>query len=366
MSKSFKKLATVLTVILVATVFTFVLTACRNDETKYKVGVFVYKYDDNYITSVRNELTKNFKQYENQLEVTFYNGEGNQATQTAQIDSAITAGIDLLIINAVDQKASGENLAKKVKDAGKSAIFFNREVNDATIKTSDKFCFVGTDPNAPGYMLGEMIANMVKTQELYNKYDLNKDGKLDYVMIRADVGNPEADGRTKYSVEESNRLIANNTALKEGSGLKQIGSDENAQWDTTIAQQKMAAFLASNPMTGTNPVELVICNNDGMAMGAIAALNAVGYNNNGSKTAVDGKYIPVYGVDAIADAVDAIKNGKMEGTVKQDANAMAKAIVDIAMNVKNGKGFLEGTNYKFDEGVNKLRIPYEKYSGQPA
>ena len=66
----------------------------------------------------------------------------------------------------------------------------------------------------------------------------------------------------------------------------------------------------------------------------------------------------MYGVDALSTALDAIRNGKMEGTVKQDGDAMATAIVKIAMNLKGGKAFLDGTDYKFENNVRKLRIPY--------
>ncbi|MFR6640010.1 MAG: hypothetical protein ACLUSP_00500 [Christensenellales bacterium] len=48
----------------------------------------------------------------------------------------------------------------------------------------------------------------------------------------------------------------------------------------------------------------------------------------------------------------------MQGTVKQDGDAMAEAIVKIAMNLKNSKSFLADTDYKFEDGVRKLRIPY--------
>lgn len=333
------------------------LAGCKSN--KYEIAVFAYKYDDSYIATVRTALAEKFKKYDD-VNVTFYNGENNQQTQSAQIDTAITKGADLLIINAVDFQASGDDLAAKCKEKNKPAIFFNREIADSAVNKADNICFVGTDPNAPGHMLGQMIADLLATDEQFKKYDLNKDGKIQYAMFRAEVGNAEADGRTKYSVDDANEKLAANTALtvanKTGNVLTRVGADQMANWDSTTANEKMTALFSE--AAGVPNVELVICNNDDMALGVISALNVKGYNNQGSKTTAGAKYIPVYGVDALATALDAIRNGKMQGTVKQDGDAMAEAIVKIAMNVKGKKAFLEGTDYKFDASVRKLRIPY--------
>lgn len=333
------------------------LAGCKSN--KYEIAVFAYKYDDSYIATVRTALAEKFKKHDD-VNVTFYNGENNQQTQSAQIDTAITKGADLLIINAVDFQASGDDLAEKCKEKNKPAIFFNREIADSAVNKADNICFVGTDTNAPGHMLGEMIADLLATDEQFKKYDLNGDGKIQYAMFRAEVGNAEADGRTKYSVDDANEKLAANTTLtvanKTGNVLTRVGADQMANWDSTTANEKMTALFSET--AGVPNVELVICNNDDMALGVISALNVKGYNNQGSKTTAGAKYIPVYGVDALATALDAIRNGKMQGTVKQDGDAMAEAIVKIAMNVKDNKAFLEGTDYKFDASVRKLRIPY--------
>ena len=95
------------------------LTGCGRQDT-YRVAVFAYKFDDSYIATVRTVLEKYFKDYGDRMQVTFYNGENNQQTQSAQIDTAITGGADLLIINAVDFKSAGEALASKAHQKGKT------------------------------------------------------------------------------------------------------------------------------------------------------------------------------------------------------------------------------------------------------
>ena len=339
------------------------LTGCGRQDT-YRVAVFAYKFDDSYIATVRTALEKYFKDYGDRMQVTFYNGENNQQTQSAQIDTAITGGADLLIINAVDFKSAGEALASTAYQKGVPVIFFNREVSDAAVKMSDNICFVGTDPDAPGYMQGEQVAALLATDEAFRKYDLNGDGKIQYAMFRAEVGNAEADGRTRYSVERANKLLSENDALtvadKEGNVLVRVGADQPANWDSATANNMMGSLF--RVQGGVPNIELVLCNNDDMALGVISALEAKGYNTKGSRE--KGAYIPVFGVDALATAMDAIKNGKMQGTVKQDGDAMAKAIVQIAANIMDGKDFLAGTDYQFEEGVRKLRIAYSPVNAE--
>jgi methyl-galactoside transport system substrate-binding protein len=205
-----------------------------------------------------------------------------------------------------------------------------------------------------------MIAEMLGDDASFKRYDRNSDGKIQYAMFRAEIGNAEADGRTTYSVSEANRLLKENNSLesanKEGDVLVRVGADQQANWDSATANNMMGSLFRVED--GKPNIELVICNNDDMALGVISALEAKGFNKKDSRENDPEHYIPVFGVDALATAIDAMKNGKMQATVKQDAEAMAKAIVDIAMNVKNGKDFLYGTDYTFDKDVRKLRIPY--------
>ena len=92
-------------------------------------------------------------------------------------------------------------------------------------------------------------------------------------------------------------------------------------------------------------VELVIANNDEMAIGAVTALQAAGYNN-GDKT------IPVFGVDATDDAKAMIAAGAMAGTIKQDAVGMADAIATISANMIAGTDMFAGLNaaYVVEDG----------------
>ena len=105
-------------------------------------------------------------------------------------------------------------------------------------------------------------------------------------------------------------------------------------------------------------IELVIANNDEMALGAITSLQTKGYNKEG------GKLIPVFGVDATEAAKNAIKEGSMVGTIKQDAAGMAEAISTIAQNMLNSKSFFEGITAENVVGTWRVNIPYATYLGE--
>ena len=123
----------------------------------------------------------------------------------------------------------------------------------------------------------------------------------------------------------------------------------------------MTTALASYSTANNNMIELVICNNDSMAEGAISALNAAGFNNGGSSAE-----IPVFGVDATEAAKSLISQGKMAGTVAQDAKGMAAALALLTGNaLDESRGLMDGTDdLSVDEAVRKIRIPYAKYLGQ--
>jgi methyl-galactoside transport system substrate-binding protein len=334
-------------------------SASSSAKLDLKADVFIYQYSDTYIGSVRTALNTDLTA--KGITGTFKDAAGVQATQTQQIETAIAAGSKMLIANLVEQTATGVSVAGKAKTAKIPAIFFNREVPDAAV-TSTTYpdnCFVGTDPDKAGYMQGDILAEaLIKSDGTLNSdWDQNGDGKISYIMLRADESNAEANGRTTYSVQECNTKLA----AKSLSPLNHLGENFNAGWSKDTAKTATDNFITAWGLPGdsgkTTPIECVIANNDDMALGAIASLATKGFNNGGTKKVL------VVGVDATAAGVAAIDAGNMYGTVKQDAAAMAKCIADIAYNKLTGKDYLDGTSYTWDsETVHKIRIPYGKYT----
>lgn len=338
----------------------FYLTSCSRKNDDGDAHVFFYNYSDTYITSVRSSLKTQLD--DNKIKYQNYDGNNNQTTQTEQVRTAITKGAKALLVNLVNTgSADAANaVIGEAKKAGVPVIFFNREVPDDAVKSYDKCAFVGTNAEEAGHLQGEMIGEYVRDN--FDKLDLNGDGYISYILFKGEEGNNEAIYRTQYSVEDANKILTaagkNKLKFYDPSNTNGYLVDQAGSWSASAANQYMTTVLASYNEANKNMVELVICNNDGMAEGAITALNTVGYNTGGKKK------IPVFGVDATDAAVNLIKEGKMAGTIKQDAEGMAKALALLAKNAIDGKDLLDGTDdYIKDEGVAKIRIPYEKYLG---
>ena len=181
-------------------------------------------------------------------------------------------------------------------------------------------------------------------------------------MFMGQLGNAEAIYRTQFAVEDADKILeeAGKPALSffDPANPDKYQVDQDGAWSATAANNYMTTNLSQYNEGNNNMIELIICNNDGMAEGAIAALNDKGYNTG------DDKMIPVFGVDATDAAKDAIAKGQMSATVLQDGDAMGKAIAAAALNAASGAEFLDGTEYTYDDTGIAVRIPYAPYTGE--
>ena len=333
------------------------------------IGVFYYTYADTYIASVRTALDK--KLDDMGVKYQDYDGNNNQTTQNEQIDTAIQTGANLLIVNIV---TSGSNDAStqiidKAKAADVPVIFFNRAVEDEKseegpiLGSYEKCAFVGTDAPEAGHIQGEMIGDYVV--ENFDTVDLNGDGKISYAMFMGQLGNAEAIYRTQFAVEDANKKLeeAGKPALEffDPANTDKYQVDQDGAWSATAANNYMTTNLSQYNEGNNNMIELIICNNDGMAEGAVAALNDKGYN-----TGDPAKTIPVFGVDATDAAKKLIADGKMVGTIKQDAEGMAACIAQLTQNTADGKELVDGVEKDMisEKVANKIFIPYGIYTGE--
>ena len=327
---------------------------------KQSAAVFYYTYSDPYISTVRASLDRELEAAG--IEYQDYDSNSSQTTQAEQVQTAITKGATMLIVNIVETGSddAARGIVSQARAADIPLIFFNREVSDNVVASYEKCAFVGTDAAEAGHMQGEMIAKYLI--ENYDKTDLNGDGKISYVMFKGQEGNAEAEFRTKYSVEDANKLLReagkSELVFYNPQNRDRYLVDKNGTWSASAANEYMTTILTEYTENAKNMVEVVICNNDGMAEGAITALNTAGYNKG------TGRMIPVFGVDATEAAVSLIEGGRMSGTIKQDAEGMAKAIAHLATNVKNGEDVMNGTGeMNVDDNVSKIRIPYGIFTG---
>ncbi|NMP27156.1 galactose/glucose ABC transporter substrate-binding protein MglB [Rahnella sp. SAP-1] len=293
-----------------------------------RIGVTIYKYDDNFMSGLRKDLEKDAKAAPD-VQLLMNDSQNDQSKQNDQIDVLIAKGVKSLAINLVDP-AAAPVVIEKARAAGIPVVFFNKEPSRKALDSYDKVYYVGTDSKESGVIQGELIAKQWKATPAW---DLNKDGVIQYVLLKGEPGHPDAEARTTYVIRTLND--------KAGIKTQQLQLD-TAMWDTAQAKDKTDAWL-SGP--NANKIEVVIANNDAMAMGAVEALKA---HNKSS--------IPVFGVDALAEALAMVKSGAMAGTVLNDADNQAKATFDLAKNLADGKPAADGTQWKIVDKV--VRIPY--------
>ena len=284
-------------------------------EAPIKVGVCIYKYDDNFMTLYRTELEAYLK--DKGCEVTVVDGKGDQNEQTNQINSFIAEGVDVLIINLV-QSTSAASVIELVKAADIPTVFINREPSAEDMQMWDKICYVGADARQSGTMQGEILL------DTENKGDFNGNGAVDYVMIMGDPENIDAQYRTEFSIK----------ALTDAGLSVNKLFEQRGDW----AQEKGQELAASALAQFGNEIDVIFCNNDGMALGALQAIIASGRVVN--------KDIYLLGVDALDEVVELVNAGEFTGTVLNDHIGQSHKAADVAIEVAGGA--LPETNYTVD------------------
>ena len=359
--------------IVLALVMVMSLAACggAGGSGKTKVSVFWYDESDVYLSSVRTALNAELDKLEN-VEYDNQYAAGDQAKQVDQIKTAIAGGADLLVVNVVT--SGSPDVAEEIlAAAGKiPVIFFNRAIGTdgsdvVVLNGHNTTCFIGTDAPEAGHMQGKMIGDYVVAN--YEAIDLNGDGVISYAMMKGDEANVEAIYRTQYGVEDANAILtaAGKPALQyfDASNPDCYQVDLGGQWSAAAAKEYMDTNFVSYNEAAGNMIELVICNNDGMAEGVIASLQEKGYNVAGAHV------VPVFGVDATDNAKALIADGAMTGTVKQDAEGMAAAIAQTVVAVAGGKAPVEALAGLSDDRFSiasdcsaKLYVAYAPYTGE--
>ena len=314
--------------LLLAVVMMFSLVACGggeeagSDVTTYKVGVAIYQFDDNFMTNYRNELVSYFETKNTdtvKYEVTLVDSKNDMATQTDQIRNFITQGMDLIICNLV-QTSSADAIIDEVVAAEIPLVLINREplkydadgvpMKEAYegILDNPTVCYVGADARQSGTYQGEIVL------ELPDQGDIDGDGVIRYVMVVGDPENIDAQFRTEYSIK----------ALKDAGVEVECLVEQIGNWATDQGQTITANAITAHG----DKIDVVFCNNDGMALGAYAAIEAAGLKV--------GEDLYLLGVDALPEAIDLMKAGNMTGTVLNDHIAQSHAAVDAAVDVLAG------------------------------
>ncbi len=304
------------------------------EEKKLKVGVFLYRNDDFFIQSLKDSIeeivSEKYADWDD-VSFNFFDGKNQNEIQIKQIREAIESKYDVLVINIVE-RSSATKIIDMAKKADIPILFFNRQPLDVDMARWDKLYYVGLNGSESGKMQGEIVSEYWKS---HPEMDKNGDGILQYVMLQGQYNHQDTILRSKYSIE----------AIKEAGIYTEELYKETANWQRTEADNIMAESLN----VFGDRIELVIANNDMMALGALDAIKRKKMNN-----------IAIVGVDGAQPAVEALNNNEIIGTVLNDNKKQGRIITKIAVTLARDEDVVK--KFPEMESATYYWIEYQKIS----
>lgn len=335
-----KKLGAVWTVLLGSA---FLLCACGEEQPdvpdKSYIGVAYYNQSDTFLNELLDSFKEQLKEMQNEdmdTVVMVRDAAGVQRTQDDQVKELINAGCDVLCVNLVD-RADPSEIIDMAREHEVPIIFFNREPVAEDLMQWDQIYYVGADAEESGVMQGELAADMIKNN---SQTDRNRDGKIQYVVLEGEPGHQDAIIRTETAVK---------TLTDSGIELEKL-SYQIANWNRAQAENRMEQLIGQYP----NQIELVLSNNDDMALGAMDAYKKLNY----TETA-----LPVFfGIDGTDAGLEAVVDSDLAGTVYNDKEGQAKAMAELCWALITGDG-MEELEFQKERCI---YLPYAKVTEENA
>lgn len=314
------------------------LNGCRGaqdaDVTSIKLGVVVYDQYDTFVAHMMNTFNDYAAKKEEEtgvaINIEIMDASGSQSTQNEQVRTLIEKECDVICVNLVD-RTEPTTITDMAEKNDVPIIFFNRELVAEDLERWDQLYYVGADAFQSGIMQGELAAEAFQENQALDK---NEDGVFQYIVLEGEAGHQDAIVRTEYSI---------NTLTEHGVQVEKLGY-AIANWIRAQAQTKTASMLTEYE----DQIELILANNDDMALGAIDALKAAGIPQN--------EWPVIIGIDGTPVGLQAVKNKEMSATVYNDGKGQAMQMLDLS--------FMLATNGSLDEiplqEDKYIRLPYAR------
>ncbi len=291
---------------------------------KALVGVAYYNKSDTFLNQLIDCLSEQLDALDSpEITLTIRDAAGSQRTQDDQVKELLDAGCKVLCVNLAD-RADPSEIIDLARERQVPIIFFNREPVAEDMMQWDQLYYVGADAEQSGVMQGELAADAIRSD---SSIDRNKDGKIQYVVLEGEAGHQDAIIRTEYAV---------NTLKDNGIALERLNCGI-ANWSRAQAQNRMLQMISQHQ----NQIELVLANNDDMALGAIDAYK---------KLNVTESAVPVFfGIDGTDVGLKAVADQQLAATVYNDKEGQAAAMAKLTAKLvtKKGLGDLELENGKY-------------------
>lgn len=306
----------------------------QSEPKSIRIGVSVYDQYDTFVSQMMADFNEYAAMREKEtgvvINIEIYNAAGSQTTQNSQVGEMLDDGCDVVCVNLVD-RTEPTTIIDMAEKNQVPVIFFNRELVEEDLERWNQLYYVGAKAFESGVMEGEIAADAFKE---HPEVDKNGDGIFQYIVLEGEAGHQDAIVRTEYAVS---------TIIENGVEVEKLGY-AIANWNRAQAQTKMTQMLSEYE----TEIELVIANNDDMALGAIDALKASEMDRD--------EWPVIVGIDGTDVGLAAVAAGEMAGTVYNDKKGQAQAMLDLAYELSVG-GDLTELNL---ENGKYIRLPYAK------
>lgn len=333
-----KLLSVLMAAVMVAGVGGVGAAQVKADDEKI-LGAGIYSASDNFNSYIGKAITN---ACDGIFKTNIEDGQNDQSTQNNQVDTMLAKGASVVAVSVCDVTAA-PTLIQKCKDAGNvPIIFFNKEITDCDVINSyeNAYQVTSTGGDYGASIQAQMVIDYWKE---HPEMDKNGDGKLQLVYLMGDPGHTASQPRCDYL-----------KSTIEDAGIEiDLLAEDTGMWVTATSKEKMDAWVSKYG----DEIECCVAGNDAMALGALSAVEAAGFNTDGEESS---KYIPIYGIDALPEILSKIESGEITGSVLQDAKTQGQTIVKMAENLTSGKDTVDGIEgVEMEEEAKAVRIPYQ-------
>lgn len=295
-----------------------------------KIAVLTYDEYDTFINSVTKNMIWWCRQKEKEtgirITIDVVGAKKSQLTQNDQARDFIAEDYDVLCVNLVD-RTDASGIIDKAMESDTPVIFFNREPVSEDLYRWDKLYYVGAIASQSGELQAKIITDALSDPKKFSEIDVNGNGTIQYVILEGEAGHQDSIVRTK---------VCTASVVNAGYNLEKLG-DEYANWDRDQARTKMKELTDRYPFQ----IEMVIANNDDMALGAMDALAECDYPLDPF----------VVGINGTADALEAIRTMKLDGSVYNDAKGQGETIMKMAYSLGMDGRIPDDIEFTFDKYV---------------
>ena len=333
-----KLLSVLMAAVMVAGVGGVGAAQVKADDEKI-LGAGIYSASDNFNSYIGKAITN---ACDGIFKTNIEDGQNDQSTQNNQVDTMLAKGASVVAVSVCDVTAA-PTLIQKCKDAGNvPIIFFNKEITDYDVINSyeNAYQVTSTGGDYGASIQAQMVIDYWKE---HPEMDKNGDGKLQLVYLMGDPGHTASQPRCDYL-----------KSTIEDAGIEiDLLAEDTGMWVTATAKEKMDAWVSKYG----DEIECCVAGNDAMALGALSAVEAAGFNTDGEESS---KYIPIYGIDALPEILSKIESGEITGSVLQDAKTQGQTIVKMAENLTSGKDAVDGIEgVETEEEAKAVRVQYQ-------